>query len=91
MLVPGEDVCENELSCPSLGHVHAVEDLECVGLKADLVCSTLTVSQILLLLLHHQVPYFFFLLLFKPPYFQKARFFTRSSLWGEVAPLGASR
>lgn len=34
--------------------------------------------------------FFFFLLLFKPPYFQKARFFTRSSLWGEVAPLGAS-
>lgn len=60
VLVPGEDVCENKLSCPSLGHVHAVEDLECVGLKAVLACSTLTVSQILLLLLlHHHVPFFF--------------------------------
>lgn len=61
-LVPGEDVCENELSCPSLGHVHAVEVLECVGLKAVLACSALTVSQIFLLLqlLHHQVPLFFF-------------------------------
>lgn len=60
VLVPGEDVCESKLSCPSLGHVHAVEDLECVGLKAVLACSTLTVSQIfLLLLLHHHVPFFF--------------------------------
>lgn len=94
MLIPGEDVCEKELSCTSLGHVHADGDFEYVDLEAVLACSALTVSQIFLLLLplllHHHVP-FFFLLLFKPPYFQKALFFTRSSLWREVAPLGASR
>lgn len=44
MLVPGEDVCEKELSCSSLGHVHAEKDFECVDLEAILACSALTVS-----------------------------------------------